>query len=70
MNRMEKTFTPIDIAKLEQRFKGVTIDKKEPKSGFDSKLNTVLISLATLTALVLSIVLFVLIQQQLGNTRL
>ncbi len=50
---MDNNYTPIDVKKLE---------------GKDSGLNTVLLVIVTLTALILAIMLFVLIQKKISST--
>jgi hypothetical protein len=50
---MEKNFTPLDLSKIN--------GKKE------SSFNTILLAIATLTALILVVVLFVLIKKQIGT---
>lgn len=55
---MEKNYTPLNIEALYPQ-------KQEPKKGFDSVGNTILLMLATLTVLVISIVLFAIIQKNI-----
>lgn len=62
---MNRTYTPLDVKKLEEKYEANLPAKHQSHEGFDSIFNTVLIFLATLTVLVISIVLFILIQQQL-----
>lgn len=47
-------FTPLDMKKLEKKLGG---------EGFDSLFNTILLVLVTITAFILSIVLFLLIKK-------
>ena len=47
-------FTPLDMKKL---------DKKLGKEGFESLFNTILLVLVTITAFIISIVLFLLIKK-------
>ncbi len=64
---MERNYTPLDVRKLEARFPAKHREEGAPKTAFDSTFNTILILLATITVLVVSIVLFILIQKQIGT---
>lgn len=68
---MEKNYTPLNIEALYPK-KAEEPRREEPahnesRQGFDSTANTILLSLAALTVLVVSIVLFVLIQKHLNG---
>ena len=60
---MEKNYTPLNIEALYP--KKEEAKKEEPKKDFDSVGNSILLILATLTVLIISIVLFVLIQKSI-----
>jgi len=53
MIKMDKNYTPIDVKKLGRK---------------DSGLNTILLLIVTLTALVLAIMLFILIQRKINSS--
>lgn len=57
---MEKNFTPLDVKKTEEKTK---LYKKKTKN-----INTILLLMATLTAIVLAIMLFILIQKKNKNS--
>lgn len=55
------SYTPLDIRRLEEKFKG----KITKRNDFDNTFNTILLVLATVSVMVLSIVLFILIKKQI-----
>lgn len=55
---MEKNYTPLNIEALRSNIK-----TPEKRKGFDSMGNTIFLALATFTVLVISIVIFVIMQK-------
>jgi len=62
---MDHNFTPLNVPKIMQK-------KEAPvrisSGAFESKFNTILLLLFTLTLLILSIVIFILIQKKIQKT--
>ena len=56
---MEKNFTPLDVASLEMKI----TDKKKSRESFD--INTVMLFLIVITLIILSTLLFFLIQKKI-----